>query len=253
MQIWKPGDYDSKLGFISGYGKDVIDLLDPKPGERILDVGCGTGDLAFDIAGRGAEVTGVDYSDSMVAHARSKYPSLDFQVGNAEVTLPTGPFDAVFSNAALHWMKEANGTVRNIFAALRPGGRFIAEFGGAGNISAIAEATTRILTTHYSIDARARNPWYFPTIGEYSSLLEAAGFEVRYAIHFDRPTPLSNGDDGLAHWLESFAGMFFTGLSSTQKADACQAIAQSLKDRLFLDSSWFADYRRIRVAAVRRA
>jgi len=249
MMRWQPRRYDDKLGFVSALAADLIELLAPAPGERVLDVGCGTGDLAHRIAQRGAEVVGIDISPEMVAMAQSKYPHIRFEVADAQNYRSDGSFDAVFSNAALHWMRRPRRVLESVRSALRPGGRFVAEFGGKGNVHSISRALEVVLARR-GVDAHERNPWYYPSLGEYATLLEAAGFQVVYASHFDRPTPLPDGDLGLDHWLETFAQPFLLGLPPGEVAQIKAEIKDLLRPELFRDGTWVADYRRLRVAAV---
>ncbi|GIP44476.1 hypothetical protein J45TS6_29350 [Paenibacillus sp. J45TS6] len=194
-QSWASEHYDEKLSFVSEMGRGLIDLLEPVEGERILDLGCGTGDLTQEIAASKAMVTGMDLSPSMLEKARIKYPNLNFVEGNAECFTVQEPLDAVFSNAALHWMKNAEDVVQCVHDALRPGGRFVAEFGGQHNVGTVVQAISEVLMEQ-GIDAGTRSPWYFPSIGEYSVLLERHGFRVTYALHFDRPTPMQDSGTG---------------------------------------------------------
>ncbi|MFM1653104.1 class I SAM-dependent methyltransferase [Brevibacillus sp. B_LB10_24] len=250
IQTWNADLYDNQLGFVAEYGKDVVGLLNPKPGERILDLGCGTGDLTKELADLGADPFGIDLSYAMIEKAKEKYPELAFSVENAETFRTAEPFDAVFSNAALHWMKHPDLAAETIRLALRPGGRFAAEFGGKGNVETIIHGMQTVLA-RYGIDAAERNPWYFPSIGEYSSLLERHGFRVQFALHFHRPTPLRDGERGLSHWLTSFGDDFFPGLSAGEKEEAFSRIEDELRPLLFRDGVWVADYWRIRVLAVK--
>ena len=164
INTWDADLYDSKIGFVSERGKEVVNLLNPQPGERILDLGCGTGELTYEIARSGAIPLGIDLSPTMIEKARRKFPDLQFAVVNAETFRTTEQFDAVFSNAALHWMKGAAAVIKSVWLALRPGGRFIAEFGGKGNVNTIMQGITGVLAEH-GISAAERNPWYFPSIG----------------------------------------------------------------------------------------
>ncbi|MFD1644097.1 class I SAM-dependent methyltransferase [Haloarchaeobius litoreus] len=243
---WSADDYDGGHAFVFEYGEGVVDLLEPGPGERILDLGCGTGHLTASIAESGADVVGLDADREMVAEAARTYPDLRFVRGDARRFAFREPFDAVFSNAALHWIHEQDAVLESVADALRPGGRFVAELGGTGNVAAIvgaveAEAAAR----GYDVE----NPWYFPSVGEYATRLEAHGFEVRYATLFDRPTELDDGEDGLAGWL----GMFGDGLLGPIPADEREAVISDVEDRLrnelFEDGTWTADYRRLRVVA----
>jgi SAM-dependent methyltransferase len=225
---WDPGLYDSSHRFVFDYGRNLVEVLAPKPGEGILDVGCGTGHLTYEIAQSGARVTGIDKSPAMIAQARQNYPKLRFELGDVANFRSPEAFDAVFSNAALHWMIPPEAVVRAIRAALKPGGRFVAEFGGKGNIATI-------------IAAVGSNPWYFPGIGEYAALLEAHGLEVTSAMLFERPTKLE-GEDGLRQWLEMF---FHPALTP----DEVERVVRELRPRLNRDGAWFADYRRLRIVA----
>jgi len=249
---WNASLYDGKLGFVSQRGTDLLHLLQPRAGEIVLDVGCGTGDLAKRIAESGAAVVGIDASPAMIEAAKAKYPGpgLDFRVARAEAFALEKQADAAFSNAALHWVTDARGAAACMFDAVKPGGRLVAEFGGKGNVAAIVEAIERTLTERFGIDAAARNPWVFPSVGEYTSLLESVGWEVAYAELFDRPTAL-DGPDGLQAWLAVFGALYFEGFAEADAARAKDAIAERLAPRLY-DAArgvWTADYRRLRVVA----
>lgn len=250
---WNAALYDRKLSFVSGYGAELLELLQARPGETVLDVGCGTGDLARRIADAGASVVGLDASPAMIEEAQRKYPDLEFRVGAAEAFELDRPADAVFSNAALHWVADATGAARCMYAAAKPGGRLVAEFGGADNVASIIAAVVGVLTDEFGIaDAAARDPWYFPTVGQYASLLEAAGWRVAYAAHYDRPTKL-DGMDGMAAWLNVFAAPFFAGLGADERARAVATIADRLRPVCFdaAANAWTADYKRIRVVATK--
>lgn len=228
----------------------VIELLDPRCGERILDLGCGTGDLTREIARAGAVPLGIDLSASMLEQARRKYPEIAFALGNAENFRTAEQFDAVFSNAALHWIKNAGAVAETVWLALRPGGRFVAEFGGRGNVETIIRGISVILA-RCGVSAAGKNPWYYPSVGEYSTLLEKQGFRVMYAVHFDRPTPLDGGENELFNFLDMFFGSFFSGFSPGQKNDFYEKIAGYLKPALYQNGTWTADYKRLRIKAVK--
>ena len=243
---WNTSTYDDAHSFVYEYGADVVDLLDPNAGERILDLGCGTGHLTQQIAEAGATAVGLDQSAEMVEAARERYPDCEFVHADAREFTADDPFDAVFSNAALHWIPDQDAVLKSVVDALRPGDRFVAELGGHGNIDAIVAAT------HAELAARGYEtpmPWYFPTIGEYASRLETHGFEVRYATLFDRPTEL-DGDDGLATWLEGFGDSLLAGLSAADQQAVIEGVEDRLREDHFADGSWTADYRRLRVVAV---
>lgn len=246
---WDADLYDTKLSFVSRYGLDLVALLGPKPGERILDLGCGTGDLSSEIAVAGAAVLGVDASAEMIEAARVKYPDLSFTVDDARAFRPDEHFDAVFSNAALHWIKEADEVARTVREVLLPHGRFVAEFGGKGNVLALSSAIEKALARR-GIAAEERNRWYFPSVGEYATLLERHGFRVRHAVHFDRPTRLE-GEEGLRHWLAAFAGSFFEGMNGEEREEVFCEVEDGLRPHIFRGGGWIADYSRLRLLATR--
>ncbi|WP_145049883.1 MULTISPECIES: class I SAM-dependent methyltransferase [Paenibacillus] len=251
LNQWKADEYDNKLAFVSGYGKNLISWLQPKKGEYILDLGCGTGDLTHEISLYEVEIVGIDASSDMIRRARDKYPHLEFREGDAHHFETNRLFDAVFSNAALHWMRDPQLVVRSIWNALKPGGRFVAEFGGKGNVAIIVHALEEVIERSKGMDASARNPWYFPTIGEYSSLLEKQGFMVRQAYHYDRPTKLSDGEQGIEGWLSQFGGDYFQGLNTEQIQEICLETSKRVVPQLWKEDAIYADYKRLRVEAVK--
>ncbi|MCC5642511.1 methyltransferase domain-containing protein [Nostoc sp. CHAB 5824] len=247
---WNSTLYEDKHAFVWQYGEDLLKLLNPKPGESILDIGCGTGQLTGKIAQAGAEVMGVDYATTMIEKARQNYPHIRFDVADARNFQVEKPLDAVFSNAVLHWVKEADSAIASIHQALKPGGRFVAEFGGKGNVQAIATALESALKT-FNISAQALNPWYFPSIGEYATRLEQQGFDVIYSTLFARPTPLADEQAGIANWIQMFASSFLAGLSSEQQIQVIRVVEEYLKPTLYQQGTWIADYRRIRIVAMK--
>lgn len=246
---WAAATYDESAGYVSRFGEDVVELLDPRPEEKILDLGCGTGDLTQEISTRGARVIGVDASPQMISRAAEKYPDLRFEVGDARRLNGFSGFDAVFSNAVLHWVKEARQVISAVYSSLSPGGRFVAELGGRGNVRCIERELEEALAER-GIPSSGRNPWYFPSLPEYATLLEEGGFEVTYATLFDRPTPI--GDEGIERWLEVFAGDFLEGLSEDARGEIVSSVAAKVRPELLTKDGWVADYRRLRVRAVRR-
>ncbi|MGG4479149.1 MULTISPECIES: class I SAM-dependent methyltransferase [Paenibacillus] len=248
---WQAEEYDHKLAFVSGYGKSLISWLQPKKGERILDLGCGTGDLTNEIAMSQAEVVGMDASPEMIQRAREKFPEITFVEGDGHRFEVSIPYDAIFSNAALHWMKSPELVVESIWNALKPGGRLVVEFGGKGNVQTIVTALETVLEQKTGIHAADRNPWYFPTIGEYSSLLEEKGFLVRQAYHYDRPTQLQDGEKGIEGWLAHFGGDYFAGLTKEQMEGICLETSKIVVPKLWKEDAVYADYKRLRVEAVK--
>ncbi|WP_414545487.1 class I SAM-dependent methyltransferase [Nostoc sp. CCY0012] len=245
---WDSDLYQDKHAFVWQYGEDLLKLLNPKPGEYILDLGCGTGQLTEKIALAGAEVMGIDSAPAMIEKAKQNYPHLLFNVADARSFQVDQPLDAVFSNATLHWVKEPEDAIACVYQALKPGGRFLAEFGGKGNIQAIAQALYTALEA-VGIAAQTLNPWYFPSIGEYATLLEQQGFNVAYGILFARPTALAEKEAGMANWLQMFASAFLAELSPEQQTQVISQIEQSLKPTLYSESTWTADYKRLRILA----
>ena len=247
QQTWDPALYDARHSFVYKVAADMLDLLAPQKGEKIVDLGCGTGALTAQIAERGATVIGLDASEEMIRAARAAFPAIDFRVADARRFSIGEPQDAVFSNAVLHWVHPPEAAVQTIAAALRPGGRFVAEFGGKGCVARLIRATNQALP-----GAAVQQQWFFPSVGEYAPLLEAHGFEVRSALLFDRPTPLDEGEQGLRNWLRMFAGAYFTALGEAEREAAFCHIEQQLRGDLWQEGKWIADYRRIRLVAVKR-
>jgi SAM-dependent methyltransferase len=247
---WDAGLYDDKHSFVWKLAAGVLELLNAQSGERILDLGCGTGHLTAKIAETGAHVVGVDRSPEMIRQAKEKYPSLRFEVMDAREIQLNGAFDAVFSNAMLHWIKEPERVIAGINKALRPDGRFVAEFGGKGNTGDLLNAIQHAWVI-VGLAGPAPHPWYYPTIPEYASLLEQHGFEVTHATLFDRPTPLDDGVRGLRNWLEMFGGAFVEGLREATRERLLAEIERELRPKLFNDDHWVMDYRRLRVEAKR--
>jgi trans-aconitate methyltransferase len=248
---WNTDLYEDKHAFVWQYGENLLQLLNPQPGELILDLGCGTGQLTEKIAQTGAEVIGIDNAPAMIEKARKNYPHIYFDVANAVNFQVEQPLDAVFSNAALHWVKPPNQAVTSIYQALKPGGRFVAEFGGKGNVNAIAQALSQALEVMGITKSQTLNPWYFPSIGEYTTLLEQQGFDVIYATLIARPTPLADGEAGLANWIQMFASAFLVELSVEQQIQVIRSVEDSLKPTLYQTGTWIADYRRIRIFAIK--
>ena len=248
-KVWDAPEYQQSHSYIWRYGTDFLELLNPQPGERILDLGCGTGHLTAEIAKSGARVVGVDNSSEMVSIAAANFPDLDFKVADARDLPFEREFDAVFSNAVLHWIKEAEKALDSITASLKPGGRIVAEMGGRGNIEKVVTALRRSLKANIGHPRLEVDPWYFPTIGEYSRLLEKRGFEVSFATHFSRPTPLQEGEDGLRGWIRMFCSDFLAGLEADTENKVLTMVEEELRPKLFDGVRWVVDYRRLRFEA----
>ena len=245
-QQWSPADYQRHAAFVPALGASILARLDPKAGERVLDLGCGDGVLTAQISAAGAVVTGVDASPEMVRAAAAR--GVDAHLVDARKLPFHGEFDAVFSNAVLHWVPEADAVIAGVARSLRPGGRFVAEFGGHTNVAAIAVAIRAVFGRH---GVRYSSPWYYPTPDEYRARLEANGFVVRDVRLFPRPTPLPTGMSG---WLRTFRVSQFEGVPS--------ALAQQIEDEIvdllrpsLCDAAgqWTADYVRLQVVAESKA
>jgi trans-aconitate methyltransferase len=241
---WNATLYEDQHAFVWQYGEDLLHLLGPKTGESILDLGCGTGQLTAQLAQAGAAVRGIDADAAMIAKAQLNYPDLLFEQADAQLFQVHELLDAVFSNAVLHWVKEPDAVIRQVYQALRPGGRFVAEFGGKGNVQAITQALGNAHASYVS-------PWYFPSVAEYSTRLEQQGFEVVFAALCDRPTPLQDAEAGLANWLRMFEYELLGHLTPDQQQQVIASVEQQLRPALYREGRWIADYRRLRIMAVK--
>lgn len=245
---WNPGLYQSSHSFVWERGREMLAMLAPQPGERILDAGCGTGQLTAEIAAAGADVLGVDSSPAMVEQARRNFPEIPFELQDLRALPYRAEFDAVFSNAALHWVQPAEDAAASIARALKPGGRFVAEFGGRGNVQTIIEAAWNALE-QMGLSSGRVNPWFFPSIGEYTALLERHGLEVVWAAVFDRPTPLEGGAEGLARWCAMFGAPLSEAVPEARREEYLKLVEGFAVPSLLREGEWVADYRRIRVMA----
>jgi trans-aconitate methyltransferase len=242
-QRWDPERYRRNASFVAAGGEPVLELLAPQAGERILDLGCGEGALTARIA-RHSEVVGIDASPEQVASARAR--GLDARVMDATALPFEREFDAVFSNAALHWMKDLDAVAAGVRRSLKPGGRFVAEMGGEGNVAIVRTAMHRVFARH-GVDVAAADPWHFLSVAAGRALLTRHGFAVRFIERFARPTPLPGA---LADWLDTFAESFLNRLPEVERRPVKAEIEEHLKDRL-RDAAgrWTADYVRLRFAA----
>lgn len=244
-QTWSASSYDEHARFVSDLAGGVLDWLAPEAGERILDLGCGDGVLTAELAATGAKVVGVDASENFVKTCKDR--GLDVRLMDGEALVFDDEFDAVFSNAALHWMTRPEQVIAGVKRALRPKGRFVAEFGGHGNVAAIVTAMQATALRH-GVDAKLAHPWFFPSVETYRSMLAADGFEVKRIALIPRPTPLKTG---MAAWLRLFNTPFFA-----QFGDAREAAVRETEDLLKFalcdaQGNWTADYVRLRVEAVK--
>ena len=248
---WNAELYDDKHSFVFEYGENVLELLDVKKRERILDLGCGTGHLTQRIHERGGVVTGIDSSPDMIWQAKETYHDVDFEVADGTDFHFEKPFDAVFSNAPLHWITDADAAIKCVYGSLKPRGRFVAEMGGKGNMGILISATQKVLTAHGYTKLAEKQQWYFPSLGEYTSKLEAAGFRVTFAAHFDRDTLLQDGRQGVAKWLNMFGPIYFEGIAQAEKEQILNEITDILEPDYNKDGEWYADYKRLRFIAIK--
>lgn len=250
LMRWNARAYDSSFGYVSAQGAPLLELLDPQSGERVLDLGCGTGVLTAQIAARGAQVLGIDGSQSMIEAAIAQHPGLDFTVGDGHDFTVAQPYDAVFSNAALHWMsRDPDAVIACVRMALRPGGRFVAEMGGAGNCAALTSAMLTAWREHGLREPEL--PWFFPSPAEYARRLENGGFTVRLLEYFDRPTQLDECPNGAADWVRMFAGSLLDRVPVATVEPLLRRVNELAAPALRHESGWMADYVRLRFAAVR--
>jgi len=245
---WNPTLYDDRAAFVSELATDLVLWLRPRAGERILDLGCGTGTLTAQIARQAALVTGIDRSPEMIESAREKYVDLRFELKDGQDLTYAGEFDAVFSNAALHWMPRAADVLRGVERALVPGGRFVAEFGGAGCVRTVVNAVGEILR-EWQIDPAPYLSWFFPSPGSYAGLIESNGLVVRELRYFERPTPVA-GVDGLSSWLGLFQADLMRALGE-RWPELCFQASERCRSALFRDGQWWLDYVRLRVVATK--
>jgi trans-aconitate 2-methyltransferase len=248
---WNSSLYDKKHDFVFKYGEDVVDLLEPKAGERILDLGCGTGYLTNMIAEAGAEVTGIDNSAEMISTAIGEYPDLDFRVLSATNFDFENSYDAIFSNAVLHWVLDKEAAINCIVKSLKSGGRFIAEFGGKHNVKNIVGALKEVLRKYNYLDNANLENWYFPSLAEYATLLEKHGLTVNYATYFSRETELQDNESGIKDWIMMFGKSYLEGIDKIDVKKILNEVKGILRTSNFRNNKWYADYKRLRIVATK--
>ena len=248
---WSPTLYNQKHSFVYHYGESLVKELNSQPNEQILDLGCGTGELTQQISASGACAIGIDSSAELIATAQQRFPNIEFRRQDAAQLSDTEQYDAIFSNAVLHWIKDQSAVTRGMFQVLRPGGRLVAEFGGQGNVQTIVNALRETLWQYGYEQQATVEPWYFPSVGQHASLLETHGFRVQWMHHYDRPTELADTEDGIVDWLRMFAGSFLLGIATDKQDAILDEVQEKLRTELYREGKWYADYQRLRFRAVR--
>ena len=246
QQRWRSAQYARYTGVIADLATDLIDLLDPQPGQKVLDVGCGDGAFSNHIRARGAEVVGIDPAPDLVRSARLR--GIEAHVCAAQDFTQQNVFDKAVSNAVFHWILAPRPALEAVFRALRPGGRFVGELGGEGNIASVMRILEPLLAAR-GIEFAARNPWNFPSAESWKAELEATGFEIEAVELFERPTPLptSFGD-----WIDTFANVLLAGLDASARSELEQE-AEAAGEQILRqpDGTWVLDYVRLRFIAIK--
>ena len=248
---WDAQEYSDDFSFVYHYGEDVLKLLEIRPGDTIIDLGCGNGALTMRLEQAGAHAIGIDASEEMLSMARRDYPALDFRQADALNFTIEKPADALFSNAVFHWIDKEKQPLllRQINRALKPHGQLVCEFGGKG-CAARVHASLRKCFEKRGMDYVFA--FYFPSIGEYAGMLEQAGFKVVYAILFDRPTRCRNGESGLTDWINMFNNAPFQQMDAGLQKEILAETERHLRNTsLYRNGEWYIDYVRIRIKAIK--
>lgn len=247
-QTWSADTYNDNARFVSDLGGVIMGWLAPENGEDILDLGCGDGALTQELAALGVNVIGVDASVEMLKGAQQFDLNL-MQMDGHELSF-SDQFDAVFSNAALHWMMQPGKVIAGVSRALRSGGRFVAEMGGFGNVAAIDGALRSAGMSVIGTEIKHSQPNYFPTPQAYGALLEQGGFTVERIELVPRPTQLPTGLEG---WITTFRAPFLAQFNDEQSAHVLETVIAALKPSLCDETGvWWADYVRLRFVATKR-
>ncbi len=246
---WKSNLYDNSQGFVSEYGKDLIQYIPKDENLKILDLGCGTGDLTYQISELCSKnINGSDFSNEMIIKAKEKYSNIDFSVCDA-CSLPyDNEYDIIFSNAVFHWISDQNKLHQSIYKSLKKDGILICEFGGYKNIDKITQSYQKAVQT---LNDSYTSPFYFPSIEEHTKILENNGFHIELIYDFDRPTPLPNEELGLRNWINQFFSSHLSKFTIENQDSILNLIEADLKPTMYIDGKWIADYRRLRVVAIK--
>ena len=249
LNQWNAQLYDKSFSYIQNMAFELIDRLSPEAGERIIDLGCGTGLMTNEIRKKGALVEGLDNDPAMIQLARERYPYIKFMCLSAAEFRTDVEYDAIFSNAALHWMKQPDLVINRIANALKPGGRFVGEMGGAGNVDTLIKSLFQALAEIGISRDEIDFPWYFPNVDEYTKLLEKGGFRVDFIQLFSRPTPLDDCANGASDWYKMFADQFLACTELKSREAVINRATYLAGKSLCKDGRWFADYTRLRFEA----
>ena len=243
---WNPMGYDDHAHYVYKLGEPLIALLSPTESENILDLGCGHGELTLRLMEFECNVTGIDSSAEMVQAANEN--GVSAVVMKAQELTFNNEFDGIISNAAIHWMTDIDKVLEGCFRSLKPGGRFVGEFGGEGNVGRIVNATAKYFENHPEL-GEFSVPWYFPSVEDFADDLEDAGFYIEYMELIDRPTPLPTGIKG---WIITFFHGLMSGFTEEQKESFINEVSEMLKPELYnKDTGWHADYVRLRFKALK--
>ncbi len=243
---WNSKLYDNAQAYVSEYGKDLLSFVPNNKDQKILDLGCGTGDLTNILHCSFENIIGIDSSAEMIAEARKKYPDVKFEVADGATMAYNEEFDVVFSNAVFHWIKAQTELHNGIYNSLKRDGLLVCEFGAKGNIAKISDAFNAALK---EFGKEYVSPYYFPSDEAHSMLIESCGFEIEKLYSYDRPTPLPNGELGLRQWVSQFFSSDLLLFNKYQQERILQSVESMLQETMFIDGTWVADYRRLRVIA----
>lgn len=248
---WQPTLYRNKHPFVFEKGSSLVELLNPQPFELVLDLGCGTGELTDKVSRYGSFVIGVDASSAMIFAAKQAFPDIDFIVADGTALCFQPLFDSVYSNAVIHWVHQPLQLLQNVYHSLLPGKPFVAELGGEGNVKSITDALSQATKKHTNRQW-VPSKWYFPKLSSFEYLLQKAGFTVSFSTYFDRPTKLQDGFQGLRNWICMFCPELSREYSKEENEKILSAVERELRSKLFDGASWYADYKRIRIVAIRQ-
>ena len=249
--LWNPDLYKNDHSFVFKFGEDLIKLLNPNMNDNVLDIGCGTGELTYEISKLVKSITGIDSSSKMLESSRKNYPDVNFEVVNALEMNFHNEFDKVFSNAVFHWILDQETFLKNIYNSLKTNGKLVAEMGGKDNVEIIfSNFKNSLIKRGYQKNADKKVN-FFPSVAEYTSLLEKSGFTVRYVLYFDRDTELSD-ENGIKNFLTMFYESYFDNVTEKDKADILEEVQNECKKKLYKNNKWYADYKRLRFIAEKK-